>query len=170
VYLLLSSFIIAMSAVWGALRISGELKRAREETAGQQALALITLFAPGVAAAVSDPRALLAWQPLAAAARKIAPEAFAELDRAAGAAFPFSPEQIQAAHSRWTADWLAWERTHDAEYKLKAAVAEAEVASSGGSPLARAQFDTVEREKLELYQQRYTEYVQTAKALQVLLH
>ena len=138
--------------------------------ATQRVFDLVSLFAPGVAAAVSDPRALLAWQPLAAAARKITPEAFAELDRAAGATFPFSSEQIQAAHSRWTADWLAWERTHDAEYKLKAAVAEAEVAASGASPLARARFDTVEREKLEFYQQRYTEYVQTAKALQALLH
>lgn len=151
------------------MTIARELKRAREQAAALRSLDLISLFAPGVAAAVSDPRALLAWQPLAAAARKIAPEAFAELDRAAGATFPFSSEQIQAAHSRWTADWLAWERTHDAEYKLKAAVAEAEVAASGGSPLARARFDTVEREKLELYQQRYTEYVQTAKALQALL-
>ncbi len=39
--------------------------------------------------------------------------------------FPFGPDQIQNAHARWTADWLAWELVHDTEYKLKAAAAEA---------------------------------------------
>ena len=34
----------------------------------------------------------------------------------------YRPAQLQAAHSPWTADWLGWERTHDADYTLKAAL------------------------------------------------
>jgi len=83
------------------------------------------------------------------------------------ATFPFSTGQVQAAHARWTAEWLAWERTHDAEYKLKAVVLERELAA-GESAIARARLDAVEREKLDLYQRRYQEYVQVAKALQSL--
>ena len=117
---------------------------------------------------MSRPRALLEWQPLARAARELFPEEFAALDRAAGAAFPFSAEAIQAAHARWTAEWLGWERSHDAEYKVKAAAVERELAASGGSPIVRARLEAVEREKLERYQRRYEEYVRTAKALQAL--
>ncbi len=51
---------------------------------------LLALFAPGVAAVAEEPRALLAWQPLAVTARKIFPAEFAALDRAAGGTFPFS--------------------------------------------------------------------------------
>jgi hypothetical protein len=106
---------------------------------------------------------------VAAAARKLFPEEFAAIDRAAGAIFPFDPKQIQAAHARWTAEWLAWERTHDAEYKLKAQAAEADLALSGGSAIARGRLEAVEREKIELYQRRYEEYVRVGKALQTLL-
>ena len=73
---------------------------------------------------------------------------------------------IQAAPALWTADWLAWERTHDAEFKLKAALAAAELAAAGDSEVARGRVDAVEREKLDLYQRRYAEYVRVAKALQ----
>jgi hypothetical protein len=89
------------------------------------------------------------------------------LDRAAGSTFPFTREQIQAAHSQWTADWLGWERSHDAEYKLKAASLEHELAldaTPGGSMVARARLEAVEREKLDLYQRRYQDYVRVAKA------
>ena len=90
------------------------------------------------------------------------------LERAAGGPFPFTPEQVQAAHAQWTADWLAWERTHDGEYKLKAAIVEQERAASGGSAVLRGKLDAVEREKLDSYQRRYSEYVRIAKALQAL--
>ena len=103
----------------------------------------------------------------------------AEIDRAFGGRFPFSDDDIQRAHGRWTADWLAWERTHDGVYKLKAAEARAALRATAGDAsgrtddagrctLARARVDDVEREKLELYQRRYEEYVRTAKALQAL--
>ena len=47
-------------------------------------------------------------------------------------------------------------------------MAEQELAASGGSQVMRARVDAVEREKLDLYQRRYTEYVHVAKALQAL--
>ena len=47
-------------------------------------------------------------------------------------------EQLKAAHARWTADWLAWERAHDAEYSLKAAQVQDEIDRAQGqaSPLS----------------------------------
>jgi hypothetical protein len=90
------------------------------------------------------------------------------MDRAAGGVFPFGNDRMQSAHAQWTADWLAWERSHDAEYKLKAAALEQDIATYGSSTMRRAQLDAVEREKLDLYQRRYQEYVQVSKALQAL--
>ena len=120
-------------------------------------------------AASADPRSILDWEPLARTARQLYAEEFAQLDGALGSTFPFSAERIQNAHARWTAEWLAWERTHDAEYKLKAAAAEEELTRSAGSTVARARLDAVEREKLELYQRRYEEYIRVAKGLQALI-
>ena len=127
------------------------------------------LFAPAIAAAQGDPRAYLVWQPIATIARQMFPAESAALDRAAGATFPFTSEQIQAAHAQWTADWLAWERLHDTEYKLKAALAASELAATNNSDVARGKADAIEREKLDLYQRRYADYVRTAKALQALV-
>ena len=102
---------------------------------------------------------ILTFQPLARALRVVIPDAFDALDRAGGATFPFTTERIQAAHVQWTADWLSWERAHDAEYKARAAEAQA-------SP---ARLDAIEREKLETYQRRYEEYIRVARALQALI-
>lgn len=157
---------------WAAQQIVAELKSARDEAARTRTLALLRLFAPGVAASASDPRALLIWQPLAATARQMYPDAFAALDRAANATFPFSKEQLQRAHAEWTTAWLEWERAHDAEYKLKAAALEHELGTASlasAPPLARARLEAIEREKLDLYQHRYQEYVRVAKALQALI-
>ena len=63
--------------------------------------------------------------------------------QAAGGSFPFGKDRLQSAHAQWTADWLAWERTHDAEFKLKAAVVEQEIATSGTSGVLRARLETV---------------------------
>ena len=93
---------------------------------------------------------------------------FAALDRASGGTFPFTHEQIQAAHARWTTEWLAWERSHDAEYKLKAALAEQELGDRLNSPSGRARIDVIERDKLDRYQQRYEEYTRIARGLQAL--
>jgi hypothetical protein len=172
VLLLLAALLVALAVVASAfvvaVRVRSAIESARETTAEARRLQLISLFAPGIAAAVDDPRALLAWQPLAATSRALFPKEFAELDRAAGTRFPFTNAQIDAAHARWSANWLAWERTHDAEYKLKAAAVEEELKASGGSALLRAQLESVEREKLDRYQRRYEEYTRVSKALKEL--
>jgi len=167
---LISAIVVAASIAWAAMRIAGELRTSREEAVRARTLDIAALFAPGIAAAASDPRALLTWQPLAAAARKLYPDVFKVLDEATGARFPFSVDQIEAAHSRWTTDWLAWELAHDGEFKLKAATAEAELKAADGQGLAKARVDAVEREKLEQYQRHYADYVRVAKALQALIH
>ena len=154
--------------VWAATQIASELKASRADAARARAVALMQLFAPGVDASAHDPRALLVWHPLATIGRQICPDEFAALDRAAGGTFPFTKEQLQAAHAEWTADWLAWERAHDAEYKLKVAEVEhelGEMSTASASPFVRARFDAIEREKLDRYQRRYQEYVRVSKAL-----
>ena len=167
--ILLAAVLVSIVAGIVGQRIAGELQSARRDAARGRQLALIQMFSAGQSAAYADLRALLVWQPVAKAARALFREEFADIDRASGATFPFTHEQIQAAHSQWTADWLAWERSHDFDYKLKAAVAEQELVASGGSALGRAKLDAVEREKLDLYQRRYQEYVRTAKAIQALI-
>jgi hypothetical protein len=166
---LLSALIVAAAIVWASLRVS-ESGKSRTAATSDRALRLLEMFAPALIAADRDVRTILVWQRLASAARRMFADEFAMLDRAADATFPFSTKQFEAAHARWTAEWLAWEHTHDVEYKLKTAVAEQEITASGASPIARARFDAIEREKLEVYQRRYEEYIRIAKALQALVH
>ena len=163
----IAALIVAAAVVWAALAIAREIASAREAASRGRSLHLLELFTHGIAAADADPRALLVWQPIAQAARRLFPDECTALDRAAQSAFPFSRDQIQTAHAKWTADWLAWERSHDAEYKLKAAAVEQELAEDA-SAVARARVDAVEREKLERYQRRYEDYIRVAKALQAL--
>jgi hypothetical protein len=172
--ILAAALAIAAVIYWAAQHILAEIRAARDEVGRTRALALLQLFAPGIGASAHDPRALLVWQPLARTARQLFPAELAALDRAAGGTFPFTKEQLQAAHADWTADWLAWERTHDAEYKMKAAAVERDIEAAGAtsataSPMLRARLDAIEREKLDLYQRRYQEYVRVAKALQTLI-
>ena len=105
--LLLVALVVAAAVAWGSARIASELKAAREDAARGRALEVLRTFAPAAGAAAADPRAVLAWEPLARTARGLFPDEFAQLDRAAGATFPFSGERLQAAHAQWTADWLA---------------------------------------------------------------
>jgi hypothetical protein len=164
----LAALLISASIVAVGWRIARELAAAREDTRRRTAQ-LLNVFAPGLAAAADDPRALLVWQPFAVIARRVFPAEFAALDQAAGGRFPFTAEYIESAHARWSADWLGWERTHDTDYKLKAAEAEQQLTTGGAPSLVRARLEAIEREKLELYQRRYTEYVRVSKALQALL-
>ena len=166
VAVLIAALIVAARMVVRVQRIE---TATRQSTQAARRLQLLKLFAPGIAAAADDPRALLTWQPLASTARAMFPDDFAELDRAAGATFPFSRDQIEAAHARWSTDWLAWELTHDAECKLKAAAAEEELRASPGSSVLRARVESVEHEKLERYQRRYEEYTRVSKALKNLM-
>src|SRR4051794_41889910 len=97
----------------------------------------------------------LVWQPIAKLARQLLPAEAAALDRAAGATFPFSAADLQAAHAQWTTDWLAWERAHDPEDKLKATMAAAGMAAAGNSDVARGKGDAAEDEKLDRYPRRH---------------
>jgi hypothetical protein len=168
--LVLAALIVAAAVAWGCRQVASEIRKAGEGAVSARTLQVLQTFAPAAGEAASDPRAVLAWEPLARTARRLLPEEFAQLDRASGASFPFSPDRIEAAHAQWTADWLAWEQTHDAEYKLKAAAAEEELARAEGSRTLRARVDAIERQKLDLYQRRYAEYVRVAKALQALMN
>jgi len=164
---LVSAVIVAAAIVWGALQVVRAIGASRPGTDHSRSLQLMALFAPGIAAAADDPRALLTWQPLAVTARTIFPAEFSELDQASGGRFPFSAATIEAAHARWSADWLAWEGAHDTRYKLRADEAERELAAD--AKMLRARLAAIEREKVELYQQRYAEYVRVSKALRSLL-
>ncbi len=166
--LIVASLIVSAAVVWGGLAVAAAVRAAQERRDRDRTAALLQLFAPALAAAQADARAFLVWQPIATAARALFPQEFAQLDRAWGGAFPFSRDAIQAAHAQWTADWLAWERAHDAEFKLKATRAQAEFAAAPASEAARGTVDAIEREKLDSYQRRYAEYVRVAKALQAL--
>jgi hypothetical protein len=158
----------ALTAAFALWRLAAAVKRQRRDAAIQQALGL---FGPAAAAVLQDSRQLLAWYPLARTSRKLFPEAFAELDAAFGGTFPFKKDQVEAAHARCTSDWLAWERAHDAEFSLKSAQVEDEIARAGGPPstLLRTRLAALEQEKLEAYQRRYEEYIKTAKALAALV-
>jgi hypothetical protein len=168
--LVLAALIVAAAVAWGCWQVASEIRKAGERAVSARTLQVLQTFAPAAGEAAADPRAVLAWEPLARTARRLLPEEFAQLDRACGASFPFSVDRIEAAHAQWTADWLAWEQTHDAEYKLKAAAAEEELARAEGSRSLRARVDAIERQKLDLYQRRYAEYVRVAKALQALMN
>jgi len=158
------TFLVGAALAYVLWRIGDDLRRHRREATLAH---LLAMFGPAVAAAQQDPRRLVVWHPLAQTSRKLFPEAFKDLDAAAGGVFPFTKEQLKAAHARCTADWLAWERAHDAEYSLKAAQVQDEIDRVQGqaSPLLRTRLAAVEQQKLERYQQRYEEYIKTAKAL-----
>jgi hypothetical protein len=148
--------------------ITRELRRLRRaHTRG----ALLQTFGAAQAAALGDPRQLLTWYPLAEAARRLEPDAFADIEAAAGKPFPFSRADAERAHARVSSEWLAWEKAHDEEYRIKAAEAERALAAASGdaAAVARARLDRIQHEKIERYQQRYEEYIRTGKALQALL-
>lgn len=166
--LILSALIVAASVIWSARQVVAARQAADVGAERSRVLELFAVFAPAVQAAAGEPRALLVWEPLARTARALFPAEFAELDRASGGSFPFGRERLEAAHAQWTSDWLSWEASHDAEFKLKAAALQQEIEGGPALPSVRARLEAVEREKLEGYQRRYQEYVRVAKALQQL--
>jgi hypothetical protein len=161
--------VLVVAAVGGATGLLAVTTlRARRRDA--QILGLLGTFGPVVERALQDPRVLLAWHPIAEEARRSFPEAFAAIDPSGTDRFPFSARQLEAAHARWSADWLAWERHHDAEYRQKIEAISNPSGQSGGaeSRLSQTRLESLEREKLERYQQRYEEYVQVSRALAAL--
>ena len=131
---------------------------------------LLTTVAPAVARA--EPRELLAWQGAADAARQLFPEAVATIEARTGERFPFPQAVVEEAHAHWTAEWLAWERQHDSEYKERSAALEAELhaarADDAGTTM-RARLAALDDEKLQTYQRRYEEYVRVGKGLIALI-
>lgn len=164
----LAAIVLGVAIIVVGGQVVTELKHGVEERRRARQLSIATLFAPAMAQVQDEPKVLLTWQPLAKTLRQRFPEEFAALDAAAGSTFPFSGDVIAAAHARWTADWLAWERTHDAAYKLKAMEAQQALHAGADQTVARAKLDAIEREKLDAYQRRYEDYVRVAKALQQL--
>ena len=166
----LALLVVAAALVWAGRHVAAlaaEAAAARGEAKRTRELTILNLFAPAISAATADPRSILVWQPVAQAARTLFPDEFSAIDRALGTAFPFSRERLETAHAQWTAEWLAWEQSHDGEYKRRAGEAERQLALVP-SPDARATLESIGSEKLALYQRRYEEYVRVAKALQAL--
>jgi hypothetical protein len=168
VEIFLAAIIVAVAIVVSGGRIVTGLQAAGEERRRARQLSIAALFAPALSQVQDDPKALLAWQPLAKTLRVQFPQEFAALDTAAGSTFPFSADLFASAHAKWTTEWLAWERMHDATYKLKALQAQKALEGDAGSAVARATLEAIEREKLDLYQRRYEVYVRVGKALQAL--
>jgi hypothetical protein len=165
---LVAAAVVVGAIVWAVIAIRRDLAKLRSDVERGRAVQILTAFAAAMADAEHNAKALITWQPIAAGARRAWPAEFAALDALVGGSFPFSTDQIRDAHARWTAEWLAWERMHDAEYKMRIAAAERDVATSGGAPYERARLDAVEREKLDHYQRRYEDYIRVAKKLQAL--
>ncbi len=160
---------VLIAALVGALVVVAERARRDRRRQHREELAalLLTTLAPD--AARGEPRNLLAWRAAADAARRMFPDAVRDIERQTGEAFPFSHDVIDDAHARWTAEWLAWERRHDVEFKQRATALEAELRDTDGStPATRARLAALEDEKLQAYQQRYEEYVRVGNGLTAL--
>lgn len=162
------ALVVVAAAIWyAAILVSTALRRRQQEA---QLLELLAIFAPASERAHADPRALLAWYPVAAAARRAFPVAFAILEDDGEARFPFGAADLEAAHARWSTDWLDWERRQDAEHRARREAVEAELgqATDEAAPPLRARLEALEQEKLEQYQRRYEEYVRVSRALKEL--
>ena len=128
---------------------------------------LLTSLAP--AAALGEPRDLLAWRDAAETARRMFPEAIKAIEKQTGEAFPFPHRVVDDAHARWTTEWLAWERRHDSDFKQRASALETELRATGDTPpTVRARLAALDDEKLQAYQERYEEYVRIGNGLAAL--
>ena len=158
---------VAATTGIGAILVRNALGFRRRDA---QVLGLLATFGPPCERARSDPRVLLAWYPVALAARRAFPQAFMVLDGDGQRRFPFGQAELEAAHARWSTEWLDWERRQDAEHRARREAVEAELerATAETAPPLRARLDALEREKLEQYQHRYEEYVRVSRALKEL--
>jgi len=143
-------------------------RRLRQERAIQSFLAT---FGSAKASASNDPKQLLVWEPLAETSRGLFPGAFRAIDKATGYRFPFSKELLQEAHDKWTGAWLAWEVSHDEEYRFKKDLLnqELKLASEDEAERLKVRLSHMQNEKIQRYQARYEEYIRTAKSLQALI-
>ena len=160
---------VLIATLIGALLFVAERARRDGRRQHQERLAAVLLASLAPAAARGEPRDLLAWRGAAATARRMFPDAVAIIERRTGEAFPFAHEVVDDAHARWTAEWLAWERRHDADFKQRASALEAELSVAGdATPAGRSRLVALDDEKLQTYQQRYEEYVRIGNGLAAL--
>lgn len=163
---------VLIAALIGVVLFVAERARRDRLREHRERLAALLLTSLAPAAARAEPRDLLAWRGAAETARRVFPDAVRIIERQSGEAFPFPRKVVDDAHARWTADWLAWERRHDVEFKQRASALEAGLPAGGGDTPAgaagRARLAALEDEKLQAYQQRYEEYVRIGKGLAAL--
>ena len=160
---------VLLIALIGAVVLLAERARRDRRRLHQERLAAMLLTTLAPAAVRGEPRDLLAWRSAADAARGMFPAAVGAIERHTGEAFPFSRDLIDEAHARWTAEWLAWERRHDVEFKQRTSALESELLDAGDdTPAGRARLAALEDERLQTYQQRYEEYVRIGNGLTAL--
>src|SRR3954452_4028127 len=94
------ALVVAAAVVWGSMQGVAALKARSVDSSRARLLEIFATFAPAAGAAAEDPRAILVWEPLARTARRLFPEEFEHIDRAAGVPFPFGRERIEAAHAQ----------------------------------------------------------------------
>lgn len=168
----MSDVLVVATIVAAGAAIVGVVERARRDGRRRHRerliAALLTSIAP--AAARADPRELCGWGPVAVTARALFPDIVAAIESRTGERFPFPRETVEEAHARWTAEWLAWERGHDADFRQRSIVLEAELQATGdaGLPAGRARMAALDDEKLQAYQHRYEEYVRIGNGLAAL--
>ena len=90
---------VAAAIAYGAILVSRALGGRRRDA---QMLELLAIFGPACERAHADPRVLLAWYPVASAARRAFPVAFAVMEYGVEARFPFGAADLEAAHARWS--------------------------------------------------------------------
>ena len=160
---------VLIFALIGTVVLVAEFARRDRRRQHREHLAAVLLTSLIPAAVRGQPRDLLAWRLAADNARRMFPDAVDAIERRTGEMFPFSRDVVDEAHARWTADWLAWERRHDLEFKQRTSALEAELVAAGGdTPAGRARLAALEDEKLQAYQQRYEEYVRVGNGLTAL--
>ena len=156
-------------ALIGAVLFVAERARWDRRRQHRERLAAMLLTSLAPAAARSEPRDLLAWRGAADSARRLFPDAVGAIERQTGESFPFPHEVVDDAHARWTADWLAWERRHDADFKQRATALDAELQAAGDNPtVVRTRLAALDDQKLQAYQERYEEYVRIGNGLAAL--
>ena len=157
-------FLIAAAFVFGVFAVVATLRARRRD---EQLFNVCATFGPPLERAQADPRVLLAWYPASCAMRRQFGDAFAALSADPSKPFPWGPADVEAAHARWTATWLEWERHQDAEYRVRTAGIELQLdqADASAIPELKTSLQRLEQEKLERYQRRYEEYVKVSRAL-----
>ena len=160
--ILLGILVALFTLIALVIRLRFDQQRQHEDQLTAQ---LITAIPPNLA--TSDPRVILGWAHSFKIIRHLFPKEIQRVEDISGQSFPVSNAIVEQVHARWTAEWLAWELKHDADYREKAALLQSDVTVTDQETASklRARSSRLEDEKLQSYQQRYEEYVSVGKAL-----